>query len=305
MRRTTAWGISPAISCAKADFLKALRKVRCAAVRTAALLPAAFLLVVPSLGPTAVEAPSYLGFDRNDYPGDEALLILRKTFSFAGYWLSPPPGEKTSSWISKREILRSQGFGFALLYAGPNSGELRDNAYTFQKAGEDTQAAAAAALHEGFPPGSIIFLDIEEGGRLPSTYFAYLRIWSSELMHLGFRAGIYCSSIPIDEGEGLQLITCDFIRRKLPAVDLVYWAYNDACPPSPGCVISKKLPALSTSGIPYADVWQFVRSPRAEETAAHCAGYAPNGNCYAAADSARRWHLDLDIASNPDPSSPK
>ena len=40
------------------------------------------------------EASAYLGFDRNIYPGDAALPTLRKTFSFAGYWLSPPPFEK-------------------------------------------------------------------------------------------------------------------------------------------------------------------------------------------------------------------
>jgi len=30
---------------------------------------------------------AYLGFDRNEYPGDAALPVLRKTFSFSGYEL--------------------------------------------------------------------------------------------------------------------------------------------------------------------------------------------------------------------------
>jgi len=37
---------------------------------------------------------SYLGFDLNTYPGDAALSVLRKTFSFGGYWLNAPPGTK-------------------------------------------------------------------------------------------------------------------------------------------------------------------------------------------------------------------
>jgi len=41
---------------------------------------------------------AYLGFDLNTYPGDDALLILRKTFSFAGYWLNSPPGAKQNNW---------------------------------------------------------------------------------------------------------------------------------------------------------------------------------------------------------------
>src|SRR5207237_2815034 len=68
---------------------------------------------------------AYLGFDRNDYPGDAALPILRKSFSFTGYWLGPPPGAKSNSWSGKRELLRSLGFGFLVLYTGPQSSELQ------------------------------------------------------------------------------------------------------------------------------------------------------------------------------------
>src|ERR1700751_325235 len=60
--------------------------------------------------------PAYLGFDLNTYPGDDALPILRKTFSFAGYWLNPPPGAKESNWAGKRQLLLAQKFGFLLLF---------------------------------------------------------------------------------------------------------------------------------------------------------------------------------------------
>src|SRR5919109_3165994 len=65
----------------------------------------------------------YLGFDRNDYPGDAAMKLLRRDFSFTGYWLGNPPGDTTNSWSGKRELLRSEGFGFVLLFAGPSSGQ--------------------------------------------------------------------------------------------------------------------------------------------------------------------------------------
>ena len=143
---------------------------------------------------------------------------------------------------------------------------MRDQPYTRKRVADDTQVAAAGARREGFPPGSVIFLDIEEGGRLPSTYFTYLKAWASELERLGFRAGVYCSGIPIDEGEGLTLITSDFIREKIKPTELVYWVYNDACPPSPGCSTPQDPPAPSKSGIAYAQVWQFVRSPRDKQT---------------------------------------
>ncbi|MGH9865260.1 MAG: glycoside hydrolase domain-containing protein, partial [Candidatus Acidiferrales bacterium] len=63
-------------------------------------------------------ARTYLGFDRNDYPGDAALDSLRQTFAFSGYWLNAPPGENSSSWRGERTILRAHGFGFLVLFNG-------------------------------------------------------------------------------------------------------------------------------------------------------------------------------------------
>ena len=231
------------------------------------------------------------------------MKLLRKDFAFTGYWLGNPPGEKTNSWSGKREFLRSQGFGFVLLFAGPADGDLRDARIAPKRAAVDSQAATEAARREGFPPGSVIFVDLEEGGRLAPAYFTYLKLWASELARLGFRAGVYCSSIPIDEGEGLTLITSDFIREQIKPTELIYWVYNDSCPPSPGCIVSQNLPPPSRSGISYAQVWQFVRSPRDKQTSCHCRGYAKDGNCYAALDTAHRFHLDLNVASSLDPSA--
>ncbi|HKW33570.1 MAG TPA: glycoside hydrolase domain-containing protein [Candidatus Acidoferrum sp.] len=261
-------------------------------------------LFVANPASTAQQAPQhyYLGFDRNDYPGDEAMKLLRRDFAFTGYWLGNPPEETTNSWTGKREFLRSQGFGFVLLFAGPASGQLLDEAYTRKRVADDTQTAVAAARREGFSAGSVIFLDIEEGGRLPSTYVTYLKTWASELERLGFRAGVYCSAIPVDEGGGSRLVTSDFIREQIKPAGLVYWVYNDSCPPSPGCSPPQDPPAPSKGGSAYAQIWQFVRSPRDKETARRCRGYAKDGNCYAALDAAHRFHLDLNSATSPDPS---
>jgi hypothetical protein len=245
---------------------------------------------------------SYLGFDRNDYPGDASLPILRKVFSFAGYWLSAPPGEKVNSWRGKRRVLTSQGFGFLLLYAGPDLHRLKSSPHAQKQAVLDARRAAASAKSEGFPSRSTIFLDIEEGGRLTQPYYAYLRAWSDELARLGFRAGVYCSGIVVTESDGQTVITADDIRNHLGARKISYWVYNDSCPPSPGCTIPQNPPLPGASGIAYASVWQFVRSPRDQETAHTCSGYAANGNCYIALDTARQWHLDLNLSISPNPS---
>jgi Domain of unknown function (DUF1906) len=245
----------------------------------------------------------YLGFDRNIYPGDAAFPILRKTFAFTSYWLSPPPEGKTNTWLGKREFLRSQGFGFLVLYRGRETGELKNEAVAKQNGNQDAQNAAAVAKSEGFASGTIIFLDIEEGGRLPASYHAYLGVWSEELTRAGYHPGVYCSGILVKEEPGVTITTADDIRNDPASRDITIWAFNDFCPPSPGCTFPQNPPAPSSSGIGYAAVWQFAQSPRRRERTAHCpAKYAPDGNCYAPGDTAHKWFLDVNTATSRDPS---
>jgi len=250
------------------------------------------------------ETQSYLGFDRNEYPGDAALSVLRKSFTFASYWLSAPPGGKSNSWAGKRSLLQSQGFGFLLLYNGRAAEQVR-TAQLAEAAGlADARNAAAAARNEGFPKGSVIFLDQEEGGRFSQEQHLYLHTWAAELERQEFRAGIYCSGIPVDEGGGSHVTTANDIRAHISDPDVVYWVYNDACPPSIGCEAGKNLPAPSESGVAGAEVWQFVRSPREKKVARHCKGYTNDGNCYAPLDKNHEWFLDMDVATTANPSAP-
>src|SRR5580700_7853698 len=94
----------------------------------------------------AQESPhAYLGYDRNIFPGTDALPVLRKTFAFSSYWLSPPPGEKTNTWLGRRVALRSEGFGFLLLYRGRESSETKTNAAAVEKGSADARDAASVA----------------------------------------------------------------------------------------------------------------------------------------------------------------
>jgi len=247
---------------------------------------------------------SYLGFDLNTYPGDAALSVLRKTFSFGGYWLNAPPGTKQNTWVGKRQRMLSEKFGFLILFNGPQSGELKSPTQAVSRGTADAASAISMAKKEGFPPGAIIFLDIEEGGRLPPKYHAYLRTWVDVLARAGYRAGVYCSGMPVKEGQGVTITTAADIRNNRAKRDLAYFIYNDACPPSPGCVVPNNPLPPSASGIPYAAVWQFAQSPRRKEFTAHCAAtYNSDGNCYAHGDTAHAWFLDLNSATSPDPSS--
>ncbi len=274
-------------------------------VLLAALLLIALITAAPAPAPQAAASRFYLGFDRNIYPGDAALPLLRKTFSFASYWLSPPPGEKTSTWKGKRKLLLSHGFGFLVLYRGRDSREFKNAEHARRTGEQDAVVTAEAAKNDGFPRDTIIFLDIEEGGRLSPAYHSYIQGWLWTLTTRDYQGGFYCSGMPVTEDPHTTITTADDIISDLffKSRAFTLWAYNDACPPSPGCAFPRDPPAPSDSGIDGATVWQFAQSPRRKEFTAHCpAKYAPDGNCYAPGDTAHKWFLDVNTATSPDPS---
>jgi hypothetical protein len=240
----------------------------------------------------------YLGFDRNDYPGDENLQVLRQTFSYTGYWLNNPPGERSNSWIGKRPVIQAAGFGFLVLYNGRLYKELKHNAAGIGRS--DAQSAISAARSEGFRAGTIIFLDIEEGGRMLPEQKAYISAWVDAVNAAQFRAGVYCSGIPAKEGKS-TIITAQDIRENAQGREITYWVTNDVCPPSPGCGFSVLSP--SQSGMDFVDVWQFAQSPRRKDFAAQCRNYNPDGNCYPpGVNPASGLHVDVNTATSGDPS---
>ena len=106
---------------------------------------------------------------------------------------------------------------------------------------------------EGFPPGSIIFLDIEEGGRLAPFYYDYLSAWIDALARFHYRSGAYCSGVPVNDGNGKTITTMKDLQEHLKGGKLTFWIFNDVCPPSPGCVFPQTPPGrcpewLSRSG---------------------------------------------------------
>lgn len=244
---------------------------------------------------------NYLGFDRNTYPGDANLKVLHETFSYTGYWLNNPPGEKTNAWTGHHAAVESAGFGFLVLSNGRLYAELKSIANATKLGKSDAQTAAAAARREGFPAHTVIFLDQEQGGRMLPEQKAYIYTWVDGVTAAGFRAGIYCSGIPNpDDGN---VVTADDIRKSAGSRQIVYWAINDACPPAPGCAFPAHPPGPGQSGVSFADVWQFAQSPRRKDVAAHCTNYSSEGNCYPPGISvALQLHVDVNSAASADPS---
>ncbi len=251
----------------------------------------------------AANASAYLGFDRNNYPGDQNLKALRQTFSYTGFWLNHPPSATTNTWSGKRRILQSAGFGFLVLFNGRLFNGLKSVSYANKLGQSDAHTAVAAARREGFPARTIIFLDQEQGGRMLPEQKAYIYAWVDSVTAGGFLAGIYCSGISAQKEGGEDIVTADDIRQNAGARNIVYWVTNDACPPSPGCAFPKRPPITAESDIHFADVWQFAQSPKRPDVAASCAAYNPDGNCYPPEISVtQHLHIDVNTATTADPS---
>ena len=288
--------------------------------RHTTLATVVLILICPAM---CGQSATYLGFDRNSYPGDANLKVLHQTFAYAGYWLNNPPGEKTNNWAGHRAAVESAGFGFLVLFNGRLYAELKTVANATRLGQSDAQAAAAGARHEGFPRAAIIFLDQEQGGRMLPEQKAYIYAWVDGVTTAGFGAGIYCSGMPAPDGS--NVITAEDIREHAgeatpgkpgPAGrgpfdsrsgqvratrNIVYWVTNDACPPSPGCASPKRLPPPAQSGVRFAEVWQFAQSPQRKDVAAHCTNYSRDGNCYPPG-MPPGLHVDLNTATSADPS---
>ena len=259
-------------------------------------------LLLVAINATAQQA--YLGMDRNDYPGDATMATLHKTFSFTGYWLNNPPGANRNNWQGKRPALQSMGYGFLLLFNGREYAQLKASGNAARVGMTDAAAAVRAAQQEGFPKGAILFLDQEQGGRMLPEQRAYIHAWIDGVARGGYRGGVYCSGIPFRESAGVSVVTASDIRDHAGSREIHFFISDDQCPPAPGCVFPKPAPNPATSGLGFADAWQFAQSPRRPDVTASCRQtYAQDGNCYPPGIApAADLYMDLDSATSADPS---
>jgi hypothetical protein len=275
-----------------------------ARVQIAALLVVACTCLSPPQSAYGQQHATYLGMDRNDYPGNGNMQTLRKTFAFTGYWLNTPPGADRNTWTGKRSQLQAMGYGFLLLFNGREYKELKASGDAAAVGARDAAAAVKAAIDDGFPKPAIIFLDQEQGGRMLPEQRAYILAWVDAIAKAGYRAGVYCSGIPFRESSKSSVVTAADIRENAGGREIEFFISNDQCGPAPGCIFPAAPPNPIQSGVPFAKIWQYAQSPRRPEMTLACRKtYAPDGNCYPPGVPANSGlHIDVESADSPDPS---
>ncbi|MFL5384910.1 MAG: glycoside hydrolase domain-containing protein [Longimicrobiaceae bacterium] len=187
---------------------------------------------VPAAPSGANAAGAFPGFDTGIYPGDDALRAWRRSspYVWVGYYL-PAPCHRDASWSGKRERLIGMGWGTAVIYLGQQDwaaapGRVpaaRDtatrtdstanaqpsappappacSASNLSAARGTTEAADAAAktAAEGFPSGTLVYLDVERVTAVSPALLEYVRGWIDGMLADGrFIPGIYCHRLNAD-----------------------------------------------------------------------------------------------------------
>ncbi len=199
-------------------------------------------------------AASFSGFDCGSYPGDAAIeaWAASSTYSFVGFYFDAPCHTTTTfkTWSGKLPVIKAAGLGLAVIYVGlqqDGCGKTRLSREKGLSHGEDLVTKFAA---EGFPDGTVVFLDIEHyDGLLSAAMEAYVRGWISTILdNPVVSAGIYC---PASKAKEIRLAARrEYAAHGLPGGAPAFWI-----------VRSDALfdPASSTPtdcGVSFADVWQ-------------------------------------------------
>ncbi len=155
----------------------------------------------------------HLGFDTHTYPGDRVMRAWKEgaPYEWVGYYL-PAPCHQDASWSGTREALDDMGWGTAVIYVGqqtwdgvapPSRAALREAAkgggpicdrslLSARQGAREGRDAITRTAAEGFPNGTVVFLDIEYMDRTPAVMRDYYRTWVRELLADGrYRPGIY------------------------------------------------------------------------------------------------------------------
>src|SRR5437870_1909789 len=121
---------------------------------------------------------NHAGFDRYDYPGNAVMqwLQVNTNLSWCGYYLGPLPEHGGTSWMGRRAALEGAGWGVAALYVGQqvHHGTFAGTAHN---GSSDGSQAAHMMAAEGFPPGSFVYLDLENGLPVFAAQLTYVQAW--------------------------------------------------------------------------------------------------------------------------------
>ncbi|MGH3712750.1 MAG: glycoside hydrolase domain-containing protein [Micromonosporaceae bacterium] len=195
----------------------------------------------------------HLGFDRSRYPGDAVMRSIRRAtpLAFVGIYLAPAPSHPDTGWMNKVPLLREIGWGFLPVYVGQQSRTgPGSHVLTREQALRDAVDAGRLAEKAELDPCSVLYLDIEQGGRLTLDHLSYVGTWVGGIAHeTAYRPGVYCS----------YRDTADHVAAETGDVPTWVFHVRDTGPALVD-LATEEPPDPAESGFPGAVAWQYRMS---------------------------------------------
>jgi peptidoglycan hydrolase-like protein with peptidoglycan-binding domain len=140
------------------------------------------------------------GVDISHFPGMAAMKWLRDKAKvrFACFYLGPTENHPGSVWMGQRTDLAVAGWGLVPTYLGQQAHVKRSGvkvpnpALNAAKGASDGDQACDLMKTAGFSPGTVVYLDLEEGDEPAGAYQAYILAWMVEVKKRSFVPAIYC-----------------------------------------------------------------------------------------------------------------
>jgi hypothetical protein len=195
----------------------------------------------------------HAGFDRSTFPGIAKMASMKSTtnLEWCGFYLAPAPSHSNTSWMPQRAAIVGQGWGIAPLYVGQQTIGPGSHVVTKAQGVKDGNNAVQLMQTAGFPSGTWIYLDLENGPPFPPNQQNYVDAWVKTVDASNVcRGGVYCSHLLANAVQAL----CPSARLwvfKVPTTS----PHPVPPPPFP-------TPNPSGSGFPAAHIWQREQNAR-------------------------------------------
>ena len=195
------------------------------------------------------------GFDTGSYPGDTAMKTWAASspYQFVGYYLDAPchTPHTFTSWMGKRHFLTGLGLGLAVVYVGLQQEGCGSTHLSHAKGLEHGADTIAKCRGEGFPAGTIVFLDVESfDGSMSADMQLYYRGWVSAILDShDVKVGTYCAKKNVH--DVLLAARAEYAAHGQPGGAPSLWIVSVGDP-----LFDPATSSPADSGVASADVWQ-------------------------------------------------
>lgn len=114
---------------------------------------------------------------------------------WCGFYLAPAPSHPGTSWMPQFAWLNANGWGVAPIYVGQQITGPGSHHTSGPQGHVDGLQTVSLLMAAGFPHGTCVYLDLENGPPFTSIQRDYVATWYDTVTASPFQAGVYCSHL--------------------------------------------------------------------------------------------------------------